>query len=291
MADTPATTGERTILASPFPAAGGRVLVSPFQFLVTGEDNLRIEGWSSVSGAVLAVAYRFADTKGRIVANVVRVPLTSDRLVSELDVKLGEGYLVNMSIFVVGAAPLIGQVFTCIKLIRGFTGATIVLGLLAQGYVTHEQGFGWPGSPLVTSLEGPGVLRYVIGTDPAPGAEILEVVPTGARWELHTFSGVLVPNATVATRRPFLALMDTNLNTWFRAPHVGTAAASETRFFGWGQGTPYETVFDANALASGLPGAPVLLAGHGITTSTSNLQPGDNWTPPRYLVTEWLEAS
>lgn len=289
MVDAPAVDGERTILASPFPAAAGRVLVSPFQFLVTGEDNLRIEGWSSASGVTLVVVYRFADTKGRIVANDVRLPLTGDRLGAELDVKLGEGYLVNLSVFTSGGAPGTGQVFTCVKLIRGFTGATMVLGLLAQGYVTNEQGLGWPGSPIESSLAGLGHVFTTTGTNPAANTEISETVPTGARWELLHFAAVLTTNATVADRRPKIRFIQNGVQA-FVSPAPATIPASTVRGLGWAQGLPLAVAFSTERLLAGLVTPSLLFAGNQIQTTTTAMQATDDYDAPVYTVREWLTA-
>lgn len=290
MADTPAAAGERTILASPFPAAGGRVLVSPFQFLVTGEDNLRIEGWSAVDGATLSVAYRFADTKGKIIANTVHLALTGDRLVRELDVKLGEGYLVNMSIFMTGVSPLVGQVFTCIKLIRGFTGATIILGLLAQGYITHEQGIGWPGSPLVTSLDTLPVPRLILGTEPAPGSEIAETVPTGARWQVVSVRFTLTTDATAANRTVRLRF-NTSGTEAFRVPGGAVQTASLAVLYNFAVGVTRMTSSVGGVQNLPLPSDLWLNAASQVQTISENLQAGDDYTQPQLFVREQLEAS
>lgn len=289
MVDAPAAAGERTILASPFPAAGGRVLVSPFQFLVTGEDNLRIEGWNTASGAALVVAYRFADLKGKIVANEFVLPLTADRLVAEQDFRLGEGYLVNMSVLVRGGAPRVGQTFCCIKLIRGLTGATMVLGLLAQGYVTEEQGIGWPGSPIADSISGGGYARTITGTNPAAGMELTETVPTGARWQLLGIRAHLIASAVVANRRPRL-LFDNGASIWMQSNSVFTTPANGNDDYTWAAGGWIENVIGAGGVCGGIPVDAPLIAGSRMRTDTSGLDAGDNWGAPTYTVREWLEA-
>lgn len=284
---------ERVIVASPIPAAGGRVLVSPFQYLVTGEDNLRIEGWNSKAGVALEVSYRFADLKGKITPERHVVPLTADRVVTERDVKLGEGYLVNLAVFAVGAAPLTGQTFVCIKLIRGLTGATIVLGLLLGGYVTAEQGLGWPGSPIGSSLDGEGVLRPITGTDPAAGVNISETVPTGARWQLFSLAADFFTDATAGVREVLLTIDDSGALYHLASIQPFQQAPSTSRRYCWATGMPLGTSLGVQNLATlaGLPSPCYLLAGHRVQTYVANFAAGDNWGPPTFLAREWLEVN
>lgn len=285
----PAT--EREFVAQPVAAAGGRVIISPFQFATAGDDNFRVEGWSSITGAVLVLSGRRFDEKGREHPFVQRVPLSSDRLVTERDFQLGAGYLGNAMAYVEGAEPLIGQVFCCIKLIRGLTGASIVLGALIQGYVTHEQVRAWPGSPLETSDSGPGCMRTLTGTDPAAGAEISETVPTGARWELTAIGFTLVSDATVATRRPNLFLDDGTLNDYFRSANPGTQTASSSNRYHFAPSMPLAAIVGGTSQLGGLITPHIMPAGHRIRTATNSLQAGDNYGSPTYVVREWLEAN
>jgi hypothetical protein len=80
--------------------------------------------------------------------------------------------------------------------------------VLLQGYVTDTSRLSFPGSPIRSSIEGPGVLRSITGTNPAANAEISETVPTNARWRVHAIRFTLVTDANVANREVALTLDD-----------------------------------------------------------------------------------
>src|SRR5439155_18890058 len=109
--------------------------------------------------------------------------------------KLGKGAILNLTVFASAGAPLMGQTYVIVQLIKGLTGATIVLGTLLGGYLTATQALGWPGSPIISSTDGEGCTRLIVGTTPAAEANILETVPTGARWELLSLEASYVQGA------------------------------------------------------------------------------------------------
>jgi len=281
---------EREFLASPLPIAGGRVIVSPFQFHTTGEDNLRISGWSSLSDVVLVLHGRRFDDQGAQHTFGHRVPLSGDRLVTTADFALGSGYLVNMVAFTEGTAPKMGQVFASIKLIRGLSGATILIGALLQGYLTPTQVLAWPGSPLVNSHDGEGAFRVVAGTNPAAGAEISETVPTGARWQLTALGFTLTTDATVATRQPNIIFDGGGPTDMFRSANPGTQPASSANRYHFAVGMPLDTVISGTTQLAGLAASHILLPGHRFRTATGGLAAGDDYDTPTFTVREWLEV-
>jgi hypothetical protein len=280
---------EQVFLAQPVPSAGGRVIVSPFQFAVDGGDHLRIEGWNTLTGVSLQVSYRFARLAGTITAHRRDLALTADRLSTALVVALEPGYLVNLVVLVTGAAPSIGQTFVSIKLQRGLGAAAITLGLLVQGYVTAAQGLGWPGSPISDSVSGGGYLRNITGTDPAVGSEVAETVPVGARWELIGFRIVLVTSPTVIARRPILIFMTAALVTYMSSSSPSVSAASLTKEYVWNQDLAIAVEIASDRGQAGVPGAQ-LLAGNAIRVACINFQADDNWDAPTFTVKEYLEV-
>lgn len=280
--------GRQTFLASPIPSVGGRVIVSPFQFLVTGEDNLRVEGWNVKAGCTLLVSWRFAELSGDIHAYERTVVLTDDRVRSRVDIPLGVGYIVNLAVFAANASPIIGQTFTSIKLIRGLGGATVVLGLLVQGYVTSQQGLGWPGSPIMSSIEGRGSIRRVTGTDPAAGVEITESVPTGARWRVETMNFVLVTSAAGSPRFLLVIADDGALITLQHRASQSHPISTSANYTVSASG--YASLVTANNIPVAIPPDLLLFGGYRLRTATSGLDSGDNFGAPQFLVEEWLEV-
>lgn len=163
----------------------------------------------------------------------------------------------------------------------------VVVAILMAGYVAETNKIAYPGGNLESSLEGPGLIRSITGTDPAAGANILETVPTGARWRLISFRFSLVTDATVMNRQAFLAI-DDGVNTLTES---GTAAVQ-----------PASTTYQYQAGNWNSPANPVayssyiinilniyLEAGYRIKSSVANFQAGDNLSAPQYLVEEWIQ--
>jgi hypothetical protein len=280
---------EISAAAQPNVVGGGRVISSPFQFFVDGADNLLVEGWNTVASARLEIVYRFVEPTGTVRVERHELTLTADRVGAERIIGLQPGALLNMSVVAIGAAPRIGQTFVCVKLVRGTGAAAIVVGLLLQGYVTAEQGLGWPGSPIVDSITGGGVIRTISGTNPAAGAEISEAVPTGARWQLLYLRTNLVASAAVAVRAPNLRLNTTSGANKCFIPAPQTITAGQDVGITWGSGSAqFSDTGNRQSLAS-LPNDVILLAGETINTVTFNLDVGDDWAGPQLVVREWLE--
>jgi len=282
--------GERVVTANPIPLAGGRIVASPFQFYFDGNDNLRVEGWNTVTGATLLVQGRFINEQGAIEAFSQALPLTADRLRTIGDYAMGRGFLLNLVVTAIGAAPKIGQSFARVSVIRGFTGATLVMGVMLQGYVTSQQGLGWPGSPIVSSTDGEPVVRFFNGTMPAAGAEISETVPTGARWSIVRCLASLTTSGAAGNRYVNLNCVDSALFN-FRSVQVTAQAPGIFHVYVWSPNLPL--AYDPVNFVSMQPLAQdsVLLAGQQLETFTTGLQAGDQYSAPRMYVREWLDIN
>lgn len=283
---------ERIFAAQPVPIGGGSIIASPFQFLLTGEDNLFLFTWCARSSVFVVVAGRVLRQDGSIEPFSFQVPITGNRLQNAHQFTVGPGFILNVSVVATNVTLVSGECFVSLRLGRGFTGGITYLGTISQGYITNSQGISFPGSPIQLSTDGPGVLRQFSGTDPAVSIELDETVPTGARWELVSFFSQLVTDATVGARAPVLRLETSGGGIMAQsAANVGVTASS-SRGFGWAQGMPIETNIGSIGVAQmGLPTNPTLIAGNHILTVTANIAAGDNWQAPDIIVKEWLEAN
>lgn len=282
---------ERVVVASPLAAAGGRVIASPFQFLVDGADHLRITSVNSLAGVRVAISGRWLNLAGSIeVFQHTHLPNT-DRTVKREIFALSPGYLVNLTVVASAGAPRVGQTFVIIELVRGLSVATLLVGTLLQGYITSVQQLAWPGSPVVDSISGGGYLRETIGTDPGPGVEVVETVPTGARWEVVSFSVRLNTDSTAGARRVRLQFKASDNSVFAQIAQPGTQANDLGRFHNWTVGLPFDTQPDTTRFQTGLPTLPAFLAGAIVGTETINMVAGDDFTAPTLLVHEWLEAT
>lgn len=276
------------ITTHPPRAAITRELVQPpSRVYLELDDQLYIRSRNSLAAVVLRIAGRLLDPRGNIVPfNFEHTPAT-DRSASLEAFKLAEGFLLSVVVFPSAGAPTRGQTFVEIGMLRGIGAATDIVDVLAKDYVAEAEPLAFPGSPIRSSLEGPGAVRSITGTDPAAGAEVSEAVPTDARWKLRAARAALVTDGTAANRVPHLELSDGTTVFSSSAGHAAhTATLTRTYHFAL-EGQFDSAAIDGqfhNLLPDVLLGAAFVVA-----TNTTAIEAGDNWGAPQLLVEEWIE--
>lgn len=272
--------------ASDYPKRLRPALADSDALYVSGEDHLRVTSFNGTAGVELAIEGRFLDYEGRVVPLVERHIPNVDRTAATSLITLGEGFLSNVMVRATAGSPLGGSCFVVVELVRGRLGALQPLACLLQGYASANQRLAWPGTMFAGSTQGSGLVRSIVGTDPAAGVEILETVPAGARWSLRSFRFVLVASAAVANRRPTL-IIDDGANELWRVNSNVNQIANETSTYEAGAGAPFATL-DVRVYSLPLPVGLVLPAGARIRTSTAALDAADNYAAPQYLIEEWI---
>jgi hypothetical protein len=276
-------------------ARGGTGIVStPFQFVLTGAENLMIRSANSLVGSVVAVQGRLLQTDGTILPFSFSHTPNSDRTIAAQNFALGPGTLLTVTAFASSGAPTRGQTFIQLSVIQGFSGATILLGTLLQGYVTSFQQLSWPGSPLASSLDGRGNLYLRTAPNPPPGTGANVVVPVGVRWRLQQLTVTLTTDAVVVNRYPLLEFVVGGYSTMYM-PTGGSVPASCTAYFTWFSGgqlgsarnTGPTIVFQSCALGPGIE----LRGNDQITVGGVGIDPGDQYSAVTYTVEEWLELN
>lgn len=265
----------------------GLQIASPSAFYCTGEEFLRVTSFGSLASIELAIRSRFLLRDGGIVASADRHIPTSNRTAASTEIQLAAGWLLGAEVHATSGSPRRGQLFVIVDVIRGSgAGATVVQTLL-QGYATDTSRLAWPGSPILSSIDGSGVLRSVAGTDPAANTEISETVPTNARWRLHAARFPLVTDANAANREVSVTF-DDGVNVLCRVPSRVTHVASTTITYSLFRDSALETVAQDTERTIRLPWLD-LQGGMRWNTVTTNRQVGDDYSAPRYLVEEWIE--
>ena len=269
---------------------GGRVLPSPSQFFLTGEDRLRVVCVNSQPGVVLKVQWRTALFDGTTVPNSETHTPTSDRTAYTDDFELGAGSLLNVTVFASAGSPVIGQTYVIVQLVRGVGAAAIVLGTILAGYITSTQALGFPGSPIVSSTASEPYIRNIVGTDPPAGSEIVETVPTGARWELVSFYAFL--NKAAINGGPMELRKYSGADQYWAivTTHTHNAGAAINYHFAQGLNTSTAGPPASGSSNHAVPLNAQFAAGDTIKTSLVN-NAGDNWSAPFYTVREWLEVN
>jgi hypothetical protein len=257
-------------------------------FYVSGEDNFRISAICSAAAVVVTVAGRVLGCDGVSRPFEHQLFPTSNRVITTLLRAIGEGWIQQFVVYASSGAPSNGQCWVKVEVVRGITGGTVAIGVLAAGAITSQQPLMFPGSPLRNPMDSPGFIRSITGTNPAAGVEISETVPAAARWRVIHFTARLVTDATVANRAPIL-LVDDGVNTLFAADPAAVQTASLNRRWNAGEGTERLALVSDN-VQWGWPRRTLLLAGYRIMTVTNNIVAGDNWGAPQLLVEEWLEG-
>ena len=265
----------------------GEVVQPPSRVYLGLDDRLYIRSRNSLAAVTLQVAGRLLTAEGVIVPfNFEHVPLTT-RAASLASFRLAEGYLLSVVAFPSVGAPRRGETFVELGLLRGRAVAGAVVDVLARDYVAVAEPLAFPGAPIRSSLEGPGAVLSITGTDPVAGAEITETVPTDARWKLRAFRYTLVTDATAANRQSAVELSDGS--TAFHRGRVHTAqTATQTHTYNISLQNHFQANVSSLNYQNILPDV-LLGAGFTIATITAALQGGDDYGAPQLLVEEWIE--
>lgn len=265
-------------------------LVGGAAWWCSGDEALRLTSFNADADAQVTLTGRFleADRLTPVPLERRHVPNT-DRTAATVDIALARGWLQQLTVRATTGSPTYAHTFVIVELIRGLGTSATVLATLLAGPVSANTRRAWPGSPLASSIEGPGALRSITGTDPAANVEISETVPTGARWKLHAIALTLVTDATAADREVILTF-DDGTTVYYAAAPAANQAASLTRRYSAGRGGVRGISLAGLEIAIALPDL-WLPAGHRIRTATTGRQATDNFGAPQLLVEEHLEAA
>jgi hypothetical protein len=266
----------------------GEMFASPWFLKV--DDNLRLTSYNALASVRLEVRYRFFDCDGKIQASQEAQAPNTDRTAKSSIFVTPEGWLLGGEVFVSGAAPLIGQTYVVLEIVRGLGASALPLQVIAAGYVSAKQPLPFPNAQMYSTLDGGGAMRSISGTTPGAGAEISETVPTGARWEVLAFYAQLVTNATVVNRQVQLRI-DDGANLFFVSPAGQNITATQTGLLSWVQGQGNQVIGNRADLVGPLPSYNRLPAGARMRTNTANIQAADQYGAVQYLVREWLEGA
>lgn len=263
-----------------------RNLQPPSELYITPDDLVSVTANSSFPAMVLTVQSRILDLSGvvRHSSQAMRPP--SDRTRIGVELLLGEGFLLGLAFILEVAGVRRGQCFVTAAVNSSRAGGVPVIPLVS-GYLDDNSLLGWPPYSLRSQAEEPGLMRTIVGTNPAAGAEISESVPTDARWRLVGTRFQLVTDGTVINRRVQVSI-DDGVNVQLHTGATDVQVAGETKTYNAGAWGAWQAdVSNQRWLA--LPPDIELLGGYRIRTDTLNLQAGDDYGAPVLLVEEWID--
>lgn len=259
----------------------------PARVYMTLDDQLYIRSRNSLTGVILRIAGRVLTPDGEIVPfNFEHTPAT-DRTATIDAFRLAEGYLLSAVVFPSVGAPVRGETFVELGFLRGIGGALDIVDVLAKDYVMARECVAFPGSPIRSSIEGPGNLRSITGTDPSAGSNISETVPTNALWRFISLQVTLVTSANAGSRRAFIHFDDGTLEFYSNASNIA-AGTSETIDVVVGPMGEAPSVSGILHLIP-IPEILKLSAGFRILTTTTQFDASDNYGAPQLLVEEWIQ--
>lgn len=279
----------RSFPAVGLPIGGGQILPGPASFYVTGEDRIRIVTRNNRPACRLKLQARLANLEGDTVAESWDHVPNEDVTTRTDDFELGTGQLLNVTVFTGSATGSLGLTYAIVQLVRGVGPAAIVMATLLGGYVTEVQGLGFPGSPIRSSLDGPGRLVNSGSIFHGVGAELSLQQPAGVRWEVVSLRTKLSTSAAAGNRRPRLRF-DTgpgSPNTSISAPdQVGPSNALTVM---WAQGFGWQAALFGETYAP-LPQNVQLSNTQTLYTSTIGFDVNDQYGDIGFTIREWLEV-
>jgi len=264
-------------------AAIGRIITrSPFY--VDDGTFLRITVTCGLATAFVRVGFRTVDPNGRVTVNSVDVQPGTAFLTTVAYTPLSRGLLFNVTATLENSSSFPISTFVVVQLVNGRGVTATALATLVSNYIAPQQPLGWPGTPVVKSIDGPGTMRQIQGTFPAAGAEIQESFPVNVFWRLHCLEVLFTADNTVTTRVPtFLTI-----GAGDRVSALGGIVASQIGDFTWGAHFSHTSV-NTGVVRETLPYAgPQRFTATQYVTQTVNIQPGDQYGTPRYTVEEWF---
>jgi len=284
---------EKVFLAGPALGGGNRVIASPFQFAVDGTDSLRLTIIStSEAGGTVSFSGRFVSLAGEIGAFQRSVPLPLNGATRRELVSLAPGFVLNLAVVLAQGSSINASHYAQVELVRGFSGAIEILGVLAAGYVKQQYPIAWPGSAIESSTSGSGQRRWIDLAPPGVDAELEFDLPLNVLWRINGFAITLVCSAVVGSRRPVLIVeQQVQGGMVYGSPSPGFNVASETQRFYWAAGMALATEISEVAIVGGLAHDLKVYGsawGGRIRTILSGRLAGDNFVLPSVAVDEWI---
>ena len=261
---------------------------SPFLW-VDDDDQLYMRVWGAIlTGCTALLTARILRPSGVIEKVQLKVAAPTNRTVNTGLVNVGRGWLLSIIVLPSAGQPERGQVFINVLLIREGLSDADAASMFISDYLCYQSYLGYPGGMVRSSIEGPGRIRSITGTDPAAGEEISETVPLGARWRLRGIRYTFAAAVAVATRYSSLIIDDgTNILRKVTPNTPQTSGVLYNYSLIPTFSNPGVVVIDSDA---DIGEGPVMLAGYRIRTETLALQAADNYSAPQLFVEEWLES-
>lgn len=261
----------------------------PAAYYIGAGNFLRISLFSSQSSVVIRIVWRMLLPDSTIIQNAQDLVTNSNRAEQVAFIPLTEGFILSIVAYAPNTSLRRGMAYVRCAVTQS-NNVSISIGnmgeLLCQGYIESNALVAYPGGANGYGFEARGNIRSITGSTPAAGANISETVPTSAMWALYAFRFSLTTSAAVATRNVVL-LLDDGTSTFSHVVVVTSQAASLAYNYAFNAGNAVNA-FIAPNLSLGFSPLMYIPGGFRIRTSVLNMDAGDQFAAPQYLVEEWL---
>lgn len=258
----------------------------PTAAYVGKDDSLWVMTATQNPFTVVTVNARLLMPNGDIKLNQWRVAAPTSKAGSYTQINLPECFLLSIAAVSNFSPGGVGSCYVGVVLSRLAPAVFNAAQVLCQGYTNFNQPVTWPSGVNTTSVDCVGVPRVVGGTTPAAGANISETVPSNTKWRLVSFRFTLTTNAVVKNRVVEL-LFDDGLNVFGASGVTFNQTASNVFTYNFAAGFA-GVVNNGTPCYVQLPTPMQLFPLFRIRTNTTNLDAGDQFSLPIYLVEEWL---
>lgn len=276
------------LLSSPASEIGLNVQNSnpPTAAYVGKDDSLWVGSANPNPSSVITVNGRVLMPDGSIKLNQWTLRFAASRSMTYQQLNLPEGFLLSIAAVSNQTPGGVGSCYIEVVLSRLPPAVFNAAQVLCQGYSNFNQPVTWPGGVNTTSVDCVGVSRTVAGTAPAAGVNISETVPLNTKWRLVTFRFTLSTSAVVKNRVVEL-VFDDGGGVFGASGVTFNQLASTTFTYNFAAGFAGVTNNGTPCYIQ-LPTPMALMPLFRIRTNTTNLDAGDQFSLPIYLVEEWL---
>lgn len=262
-------------------------LAPPASLYVTPDDWLLVRCHTSVAITQVEVRCRLLTPDGQVVPLIYVISPVGNRTLNQKPFQLAEGFLLGVSARGTVQAARRGSMFVQVLLVRGAALGSDPVQTLVADYAVQDHFVGWPAGQVRQSVEGPGLLRSITGTVPGAGNQVLETVPTGARWLIRTFRVSLTTSGVAGNRRLHF-IIDDGANILQDLAASDVVASGLTRNYNIDPSGVIRAAQDSEIYVP-MNSDYRIGAGARIRTTLTAGDVGDAFTAPQYEVEEWLE--
>lgn len=257
---------------------------------ITLDDNVQLTVWNSnPTLTTLQFQLRILKPDGTIVIGSFTLQnLTADRTPNSISVGQVEGFILGAVLAPPGVAVVNGECWITLSLIRGTAASPLMVQQLVADYFSSGSQPGWPTTAFQSAVDGAGKVYKLLGPVPAAGADAVIPQPANTRWLVTAIAVHLVTSAAVGNRTVSM-LLNFGTGPSLTLPAPAVQAPSTGVDYSYAPGIVTSGADPLHQLIA-LP-SPLLL-GHmvSITTSTTGIQPGDQYTGIALGLQEWIDV-